>query len=67
MHTCRVCDWPNFHRFGIRSKMNILYRHMVQAFIGFVPVISCSPPVGMIALGIAFYVFDIFLREPVAK
>ena len=41
--------------------------NMVQAFIWFLPVMQFEPPIGMIALGIGFYVFDIFLREPVAK
>lgn len=49
-------------RFAIDSIAN-----MVQAFIWFLPVMSYKPPVGMIALGVGFYVFDIFLRERVAE
>lgn len=41
--------------------------NMVQAFIWFVPVISFKPPLGMVALGVGFYVFDIFLRERVGN
>ena len=41
--------------------------NMVQAFIWFLPVIEFKPPVGMLVLGVGFYVFDIYLREPVAK
>jgi hypothetical protein len=40
---------------------------MVQAFIWFLPVIEFRPPFGVIVLGIGFYVFDIYLREPVAR
>lgn len=41
--------------------------NMVQALLWFIPVLSFKPPVGMIALGAGFYVFDIFLRERVAE
>lgn len=41
--------------------------NMVQALLWFIPVLSFSPPIGMIALGVGFYVFDIFLRERVAE
>lgn len=41
--------------------------NMVQAFIWFLPAIEFRPPLGVIALGIGFYVFDIYLREPVSR
>ena len=49
-------------RFMSDSIMN-----MVQAFIWFLPVIEFRPPFGIMTLGIGFYVFDIYLREPVAR
>ena len=47
-------------RFAIDSFAN-----MVQAFIWFIPVIEYRAPLGIILLGIGFYVFDIYLRKPV--
>jgi len=58
--TDQVFDF--FIRFAIDSIAN-----MIHAFIWFLPVISFKPPVGIIALGIGFYIFDIFLRERVAN
>lgn len=49
-------------RFATDSIMN-----MVQALTWFLPVIQFQPPFGAMSLGIGFYVFDIYLREPVAK
>jgi hypothetical protein len=39
--------------------------NMVQAFIWFVPVLSYRSPLGIILLGIGFWLFDIYLRKPV--
>jgi hypothetical protein len=41
--------------------------NMVEAFTWFVPVLSYRSPLGIILLGIGFYVFDIYLREPVGN
>lgn len=41
--------------------------NMVEALIWFLPVIEFWPPFGVMVLGIGFYVFDIYLREPVAR
>lgn len=49
-------------RFAVDSIAN-----MVQAFIWFVPMLSYRAPLGLILLGIGFYVFDIYLREPVGN
>ena len=47
-------------RFALDSIGN-----MVQAFIWFLPVLKFRAPLGIILLGIGFYVFDIYLRKPV--
>ncbi len=47
-------------RFAIESFAN-----MVQALIWFVPVLSYRSPLGIILLGIGFWLFDIYLRKPV--
>jgi len=39
--------------------------NMVQAFIWFLPVLEYRSPLGIILLGVGFYVFDIYLRKPV--
>jgi hypothetical protein len=39
--------------------------NMVQAFIWFLPLFDLRPPLGFILLGVGFYVFDIYLRQPV--
>lgn len=49
-------------RFAVDSIMN-----MVQAFIWFLPWLSYRSPLGLILLGIGFFVFDIYLREPVGR
>lgn len=41
--------------------------NMVQALIWFIPFYSYRSPLGIILLGIGFYVFDIYLREPVGN
>ena len=41
--------------------------NMVQAFVWFLPLLSYRSPLGIILLGIGFYVFDIYLREPIAN
>ena len=40
---------------------------MVHALIWFLPVIQFKSPFGFILLGIGFYVFDIYLRDPVER
>lgn len=47
-------------RFAFDSISN-----MVQALIWFLPVLGFRSPLGIILLGIGFYVFDIYLRKPV--
>jgi hypothetical protein len=49
-------------RFATDSIMN-----MVQAFIWFLPFFELRPPLGFILLGVGFYIFDIYLREPVGN
>lgn len=49
-------------RFAVDSIVN-----MVQAFVWFLPWLSYRTPLGLILLGIGFYVFDIYLREPVGR
>jgi len=41
--------------------------NMVQALIWFIPVVQFKSPFGLISLGIGFYAFDIYLREPVER
>ena len=41
--------------------------NMVESFIWFVPIISYEPPVGLVFLGIAFFVFEKFFREPLGQ
>ena len=41
--------------------------NMVQALIWFLPVFDIRPPLGFILLGVGFYVFDIYLREPIGN
>ena len=41
--------------------------NMVQAVTWFLPVIGFKSPLGIILLGIGFYVFDIYLRDPVER
>ncbi len=41
--------------------------NMVVAIIWFIPLFSYHPPLGIILLGIGFYVFDIYLRDPVGN
>ena len=49
-------------RFAVDSLLN-----MVQAFLWFLPVMQFYPPLGFFVLGVGFYLFDVYLREPVAN
>lgn len=49
-------------RFSTDSIMN-----MVHAFTWFIPLLSWHAPLGIIVLAVGFYVFDIWLREPVSR
>ena len=49
-------------RFAAESIAN-----MVQAIVWFLPVVMFKAPLGILGLGIGAYVFDIYLREPVAR
>ena len=40
-------------------------QNMIYAFMWPVPVVQFSPPVGAIALGIAFFLFPITLKKPI--
>lgn len=42
-------------------------QNMISAFMWPVPVVQFNPPVGVIALGIAFFLFPMTLKKPIER